>query len=668
MMRVLRVLGPIDVGAPPLATKLLALLSLHAGRTVTAGEAGDVLWESRPPPTAGKSLQNLVVSLRRLLGAHAIVTAPSGYCLVVPTDAQRFEELLRGGRLDEALALWRGDPWSELADHPPAVAEAVRLVELRRGAEEDLVEGRLRDGAGDSALVAAAQRLVDEAPLRERRWALLMRALHAAGRSADALRAAQRLRATLAEEMGLSPGDDIRDLEVAIARNDPALRRPAVARGGGAGPAPLEDAARRAGEAAAAAGNASEAVRWLRLAGREPDVLLRLGRAELSVGEPLAAQMTLLTAVEAANAVADSRLVVDALVAAASIPDFGNDVGRHVRDELRRVLRLRLDDRARARLLGGLVLQAAYLADEGELRQWFDEAVVALRRVDEVPLTAEVLSSYSAVGAHPAASVERLQISRDLEELAGALADEATLVRALVLRRWALLELGDGAHRDVASRLGDIAITTRDATSATAAVLWSGGLPLLVGDAAAAEEEVERWGLATTTILPSGELTVAAYVSYLFTVRWMQGRLEELLPLLEQAAASMPAITTWRSARALALAAAGDADAARREAAPFFGRSRLRIPGNGLWSPTVWHLTETTVAVEDRDAARQLIDWITPVADRHALYVSVYLGSFHHHLARLHALLGERRSADAHARAAATAHGSVGASWWVEQG
>jgi DNA-binding SARP family transcriptional activator len=663
---VLRVLGPIDVAASPLARKLLALLGLHAGKMVSTGEAADVLWNGWPPPTATKSLQNLVVALRRQLGAAAIETAPGGYILTLATDAQEFERLLRAGRPDEALALWRGEPWSDLTDHPRAFAETARLDELRLVAEEDVVERRLGSGAADATLVADAQRLVDDAFLRERRWALLMRALHRSGRSAEALRAAHRLREVLAEEVGTAPGTEIVALELAIARNDPALGVTVDAAGGPAVTA-LHGAAHRAGEAAAEAGNFAEAVRWLRLAPRRPEVLLQLGRSELAAGEPLAAQATLLAAADAATSKGDAHLALDALVAAAAIADLGTETGERITSELRRALHLKLDDRDRARALAALLNQAAYLATDDELHSWYSEALTAAGRLGDPAVLADVLSSYGAVSAHPSNGAGRLVVAEDLERLAVALGGDAALVRALVLRRWALLEAGDPAHDDVGARLRAVAAGTRDASVATSAKLWSGGGPLLVGDLDAAENEVAEWGLAATAVLPGAEWATAAYISYLFSVRWMQGRLVELVPLLQEASASMPRISTWHSAVAMALAVGGRTDEARAAMAPFFAKPALRVPGNGLWSATMWHLTEAVVVLGDAVAARRLIECIAPVADRHAIYVSCYLGSFHHHLARLHEVVGEPREAAAHAAAAAAAHRRVGARWWVDR-
>ena len=175
----------------------------------------------------------------RCSASAAIETSPAGYRLTTPPDdidAQRFErmvrrssELLTLGEHDraayvsgEALALWRGPALRELEGWEPGRIEAGRLDELRLDAEEIRLDAALRAGQHRQVL-AEAQARVAEAPLRERRWALLALAQYQAGRQGDALRTLHRARTVLVAELGVEPGPDLVALEQAILRQDPSL-------------------------------------------------------------------------------------------------------------------------------------------------------------------------------------------------------------------------------------------------------------------------------------------------------------------------------------------------------------------------------------------------------------------------------------------------------------
>jgi DNA-binding SARP family transcriptional activator/WD40 repeat protein len=247
-----RVLGPVEVAGTGRAVRLggrrerglLAALALSVGNTVSSDRLIDALWGERPPRTAGKTLQTYVLRLRKALGASAIETQAPGYRLVTPVDgmdAHRFEELIRFARtaavngaparaatsLRDALHLWRGNPFEELAGWAPAEAEAARLGELRRVAAEELVDAELACGR-HAECVAELESMVAAEPLRERRWAMLMLALYRCGRQADALRAYQRARTTLVEELGIEPGPELRALEQAVVAQDASLDAPSA--------------------------------------------------------------------------------------------------------------------------------------------------------------------------------------------------------------------------------------------------------------------------------------------------------------------------------------------------------------------------------------------------------------------------------------------------------
>jgi predicted ATPase/DNA-binding SARP family transcriptional activator len=249
-----RILGALDVvvdGAshhiPGSAEReLLARLATNPGTVVSADRLIDDLWGERLPADAANALQVRVSKLRRALAnagaaAETIATRQPGYLLHIPpedVDAHRFSKLVAEARgtadrgaqaaaasaYDEALALWRG---SALADFTTAwaVGEAARLEELRLAAVEDRNDVALAMGR-HAELVADLEALVAAHPLRERLRAQLMLALYRAGRQADALAAYAAARETLAEELGIDPGEELQQLERAVLRQDPDLAAP----------------------------------------------------------------------------------------------------------------------------------------------------------------------------------------------------------------------------------------------------------------------------------------------------------------------------------------------------------------------------------------------------------------------------------------------------------
>jgi WD40 repeat protein/DNA-binding SARP family transcriptional activator len=238
------VLGPLSVegdGAVlgPRDRVVLAALSVRPGEVVSAERLADALWAEGPPASWPKVVQGCVVRLRKSLGAPAIETTRQGYRLALPVDevdARRFERLVDRARelltlgeperaahvIGEALALWRGRALVELEGWEPGRIEAERLEELRRDAEELGLDAALRAGRHRDVLAEAHAR-VGEAPLRERRWALLALAQYQAGRQGEALRTLHRARTMLTSELGLDPGPDLVALEAAILRQDPSL-------------------------------------------------------------------------------------------------------------------------------------------------------------------------------------------------------------------------------------------------------------------------------------------------------------------------------------------------------------------------------------------------------------------------------------------------------------
>ncbi len=242
----LRVLGPVEAwrAERPIAVGgqkarvLLAALLAEYGEVVSTDRLCDALWGDDPPPSAAATLQSHISRLRRLLTPEATISArPPGYALSADdgvVDAVAFVAALgaataepglgaRVETLESALATWRGAAFEGVADLEWARAEAVRLEELRLGALEELIEGRLTLGQ-EGRIIGELERLVVTHPLRERFWRQLVVALYRTGRQAEALRRANDVRTRFREELGLDTSPELRELEARILADDPSLR------------------------------------------------------------------------------------------------------------------------------------------------------------------------------------------------------------------------------------------------------------------------------------------------------------------------------------------------------------------------------------------------------------------------------------------------------------
>ena len=235
-----RLLGPIEVRLGGEAVSLgglrqralLALLCLNRGTVVAVDRIVDELWGESPPASARHMVEVYVSKLRGLFGPHALLTRSPGYVMEVESqsvDVSRFEGLLAEGeealamaepkvaasRFIGALALWRGPALADFTFEPFAQAEIARLEELKLMAEERRIDAELALGTS-AEIVTELEQLIARAPFRERFRAQLMLALYRAGRQADALETYRRARQVLVEDLGVEPGQELRDLERAV--------------------------------------------------------------------------------------------------------------------------------------------------------------------------------------------------------------------------------------------------------------------------------------------------------------------------------------------------------------------------------------------------------------------------------------------------------------------
>lgn len=268
----IRVLGPLEVelGDERVTLRaakwrsLLARLIVADGQVVSVDQLIDELWPDGPPRGAVNQIHGYVMRVRRALGdadGQLLRTRSPGYQLCLEPDALdavRYERLHAEGLaalaagdpgraadvLREALDLWRGPAFSDVASSTAISADAQRLEEQRMATIEARVDADLALGR-HAALVIELPSLVEAEPFRERRWEQLMLALYRSGRRADALDAYQRLYRRLRHELGIEPGPEVRALHQRILRSDPALDAPPPGPTGGTASGSLEDTSSR---------------------------------------------------------------------------------------------------------------------------------------------------------------------------------------------------------------------------------------------------------------------------------------------------------------------------------------------------------------------------------------------------------------------------------------
>ncbi|CAG7657710.1 AfsR/SARP family transcriptional regulator [Actinacidiphila bryophytorum] len=224
--------SPVDLGGPR-HREVLGRLVAAEGRMVTTDTLVGDLWPD-PAARAVGALRTFVAALRRALEPdrpprdppRVIVTEGPGYALRLPredVDVHRFHDALARARrspetvadLGAALGSWRGPAYADVPASAWAQRERTRLEELRLEGVE--LRARILLDAGQGAdLVAELGAHVAEHPWREPAWGLLARALHRAGRQADALATLRRARAMLADQLGLDPGPGLQRLETEI--------------------------------------------------------------------------------------------------------------------------------------------------------------------------------------------------------------------------------------------------------------------------------------------------------------------------------------------------------------------------------------------------------------------------------------------------------------------
>ncbi|HEY8112005.1 MAG TPA: BTAD domain-containing putative transcriptional regulator [Actinomycetes bacterium] len=205
---------------------LFAYLVLNRGRALPRDELLMAGWGEDAPAEARNALNVLLSKLRHGLGANRLQGRAEVELLLPPTTFVDAEAALEGAhRAESAIAEGRwAQAWGpagiayHVATRPFLSGLEARWIDQWRRRLEDV---RLRGlecfavaslGLGGPALAQAEERarmLTELAPYHETGHRILMEALERRGNVAEALRAYERLRVLLREELGIAPSPTV---------------------------------------------------------------------------------------------------------------------------------------------------------------------------------------------------------------------------------------------------------------------------------------------------------------------------------------------------------------------------------------------------------------------------------------------------------------------------
>lgn len=692
-----RVLGPVSVEGPdgevPLAGALprgfLAVLAIESPRPVSIDRLASLLWGDDCPAGVKGALQQLASRVRRSLAAvgmgDALVARQPGYVLDVAADMIDLrvfrdlvgcaEECRRVGDLcsavdllTRALDLWTGAALCDLVDLPLGLVLTPSLDDERWRAEERRAELLLELGeTGRAAALLSA--VTAHAPMRERLWVLLGRALMADGLYADALSSVRSGMAVIAAMLGVPPGPELSAIEaellaaavpstppdstsglaVASEADPPMPIGPAadgVVRSWSGAPTsrrPVEadsalgDAMRRALDKSEVAARSAitrcafdEAVRhWQRaldlLDSVDPHddasrfrLLMGLGEAHNLVSLDDEARAVFAAAAAIARRRDDAEGFALAVLGYCSERNGLVPPPEQIRMLEEALAHLPASDALlRGRVLGRLALEA-YWSDIDRALALAEEALQLA--IDTGDTTGRLRARYAlAFGCWTPLRTERLliELGRYLDESV----ESGDRVQELLAHRWMpppLAEMGDvaGARREAAIAV-ELADEMGNGVQRWMARQVQATIELLAGDldrASSLAEEALTFGSVCEPTISFDYYSIA-----MWTLAWLRGDLETFAPLVEQAASAPGADAARRGALALTYAELGRVDEARDVLAHFTDDVLEAVDCDATWFMVMATVAEAAWHCGDRRCGATVARLLEPYVDRLAV-------------------------------------------------
>ncbi len=433
------------------------------------------------------------------------------------------------------------------------------------------------------------------------------------------------------------------------------------------------DYARRAGDRALEQLAPDQALRWfnqaLELMGQDAEeserceLLIGVGIAQRDLGDP-AFRTTLLEAAAIARRVGNVSQLVRATLANTRgwVLGTGAVDWERVGELEAAIAAVDPDSSDRPILLALLAGEVTFSGDLERVKSLADEALASARSFEDPRPLVQALNHICSARFYGAADAAHTlwELSGELEARAQELADPFLLCRAFQWRFVAALQFGDPLEmdraltraREFANQIGQPALHWLNAYLGSSREQFDGRLE------AAEALALQAAGLGHE----SGQADALMIVGVqLFTIRTEQGRLDELIGLLEQRVAESPGLPALQATLAFAYSELGRMDEAKaifdRAAATDFSS----LPFDIGWISGMARYAEIAARLRATAPAASIYDRLLPYRDQIVNSAITVVGSVERTLGVLAATLERWEDAEQHFAAAAELHERVGA-------
>jgi DNA-binding SARP family transcriptional activator/tetratricopeptide (TPR) repeat protein/Mrp family chromosome partitioning ATPase len=274
---------------------------------------------------------------------------------------------------------------------------------------------------------------------------------------------------------------------------------------------------------------------------------------------------------------------------------------------------------ARARLLMVLATYSSGSDHPDRRIALFDEALATARSSDDPVATGQVLSALQVTGWHPDNLTERVAATDELVALADRLNHPIFRILAHGAAFSNLLETGEIAAARAESIAIERLVGERQDTFAQLGIHSRRATNLfLAGDLDAAEQTAEQILRLGTAVAPSRRIDPLAYFygPHLIVIRFNQGRIGELIPLIRAADESSSELDAYQAVLAMALARTGELDAARTILRRLTDDQIAAVRRHLQWFTAMMCLADAAELTGEVDIARLLADQLDPYSGR----------------------------------------------------